>query len=387
MESDPALQPYYFKRGFTFCTDGQPGDFESLWAEMLANLKREPPHMWNELSTHDAVFAHLNGNDGHAPVPEPQLGRARKWVKGFTSKKCATVNAEAIVKIYYERCLSKPSIDFVLGTAVDRLLYSSSSPSTSSPEVLGVVLEDGRDLRAQTTILATGAWSGWLVNLDGVMEAQAVGIAYIQLTPDEYEQYKDIACHTNLVTGVNIFTPIGGLLKVLRRAGGVRNTVELPNPDPDSNGDRTAGEKRYRVSYPRTTMDEGGAMQRLAPEMEEGIRDELREIAPRFAERPFARTKYCWLEQTSDGEFLICPHPRYKGLQMATGGSLHGWKFLPLLGEFVVDSMTGRLDEDLVTKWSWESKIGAEMGKFGFMRKGQQRELRDVVPQNKDVRL
>lgn len=246
---------------------------------------------------------HLNGNNGYKPVPEAQLGRTRKRVKGFASKKCATVNAEAIVKIYYECYLTKPSIDFVLGMAVDRLLYSTSSSSsytTSSTEVLGIVLEDGRELRAQTTILATGAWSGRLVNLDGVMEAQAVGIAYVQLTLDEYAQYKDIACHTNFAPGINMFTPIGGLLKVLRRAGGVRNTVEL---------------------------------------------------------------------------------------QMATDGSLHGWKFLSLLGEFVVDSLTGKLDEDLARKWSWENKIGAEMAKSGFMRKGQQRELRDMVPQNRDLRL
>lgn len=72
---------------------------------------------------------------------------------------------------------------------------------------------------------------------------------------------------------------------------------------------------------------------------------------------------------------------------MATGGSLHGWEFLPLLGDFVVDSMAERLGEDLMRKWSWENKIGAEMGKFGFVRKGQQRELRDVVPQNRDLRL
>ncbi|KAK0637950.1 L-pipecolate oxidase [Lasiodiplodia hormozganensis] len=271
----------------------------------------------------------------------------------------------AIVKIYYERGLPKPSIDFVLGTAVDRLLYSSYSFSSSS---------------SSFPPKCTASSSKTAVSYAPRPPSSP------PLMPDEHAQYKDIACHTNLITGVDILTSIGGLLKMLRRSGGLWNTVELPNPDPDSNEERTAGEKEYRVLYPRTAVYEG-TMQRLAPDMEEGIRDGLREIAPRFAERPFARTKYCQLEQTSDGEFLICPQPRHKGLQVATGGSLHGWKFLPLLGEFVVESMTGRLDEDLLRKWSWENKIGAEMAKFGFMRKGQQRELRDVVPQNRDLRL
>lgn len=85
------------------------------------------------------------------------------------------------------------------------------------------------------------------------------------------------------------------------------------------------------------------------------------------------------LEQTTNGDFLICPHPRYGGLHLATGGSLHGWKFLPLLGEFVVDSITGRLEANLVEKWSWESKANAKLNKYGFMTPGKQRELGDIT--------
>ncbi|KAF2146089.1 uncharacterized protein K452DRAFT_305072 [Aplosporella prunicola CBS 121167] len=147
------------------------------------------------------------------------------------------------------------------------------------------------------------------------MEAQAVGIEYIQLTAEKYEAYKDNACHTNLATGVNVFTPIGRLLKVLRRSGGMCNSITLPHPDGEV-------EEEYRPSYLRTVVDDG-VEQYLSLEIEAGIRDELREIAPDFAERPFAKTKYCWLKQTTDVEFLICQNPRYEGFQIATGGSLH----------------------------------------------------------------
>ena len=64
---------------------------------------------------------------------------------------------------------------------------------------------------------------------------------------------------------------------------------------------------------------------------------------------------------------------------MATGGSLHGWKFLPLLGEFVVDSITKQLSPQLVEKWSWESKLDAKLGKFGFMVPGDVQELREIT--------
>lgn len=96
------------------------------------------------------------------------------------------------------------------------------------------MLEDGREIRAEKTILAVGAWGAKLVDLDGVLQANAVGIAYIKLTECEMAKYNDMGCHTNLALGINIFTPIGGLLKVLRRSNGLRNTVDLPHPEDPS---------------------------------------------------------------------------------------------------------------------------------------------------------
>lgn len=64
---------------------------------------------------------------------------------------------------------------------------------------------------------------------------------------------------------------------------------------------------------------------------------------------------------------------------MATGGSLHGWKFLPLLGEFVVDSISESLAPELTSKWSWESKLNAKQAPFGFMLSKTPVEFRDVL--------
>jgi sarcosine oxidase / L-pipecolate oxidase len=47
-------------------------------------------------------------------------------------------------------------------------------------------------LQAERTILATGAWSSRLVNLEGTLEANAVRIAYIKLTEEELERYKSM---------------------------------------------------------------------------------------------------------------------------------------------------------------------------------------------------
>ncbi|CAG7563582.1 unnamed protein product [Fusarium equiseti] len=61
---------------------------------------------------------------------------------------------------------------------------------------------------------------------------------------------------------------------------------------------------------------------------------------------------------TPTHDFLISPHPQSNNLYIATGGSFHGWKFLPVIGDYVVDMMQGTLDSDLADRWAWNKKGG-----------------------------
>ena len=124
---------------------------------------------------------------------------------------------------------------------------------------------------------------------------------------------------------------------------------------------------------------------------------------PPLAERAFDRTKLCWYVvlsfsfetppcpsransrlrawnrvcTTPTADFLIAPHPRVAGIHLATGGSAHAWKFLPVLGDLIVDSMEGTLSPELVEKWAYERGRG---GDYNAPRMdGEPEELRDVV--------
>ncbi|KAI1500048.1 hypothetical protein F5X99DRAFT_387400 [Biscogniauxia marginata] len=85
---------------------------------------------------------------------------------------------------------------------MDRLIYGSQA------DVVSVVLGDGRKYQAEKTILVTGAWSSHLVNLDDVITANAVGIAYIKLTERDMVGYQDMGSHIHLGQGINTLTPI-----------------------------------------------------------------------------------------------------------------------------------------------------------------------------------
>ncbi len=39
---------------------------------------------------------------------------------------------------------------------------------------------------------------------------------------------------------------------------------------------------------------------------------------------------------------------------MATGGSFHGWKFLPVIGKYVVRMLEGSLGKTLAARWAWD---------------------------------
>jgi sarcosine oxidase/L-pipecolate oxidase len=83
------------------------------------------------------------------------------------------------------------------------------------------------------------------------------------------------------------------------------------------------------------------------------------------------------LSQSPTADWLIAPHPLIAGIHVATAGSAHAWKFLPTIGDLVVDSMAGCLPVELMEKWAWGRK-GVDGGNAPRM-KGQPVELRDVI--------
>lgn len=56
-----------------------------------------------------------------------------------------------------------------------------------------------------------------------------------------------------------------------------------------------------------------------------------------------------------DGNWLIDHHPSHPGLFLATGGSGHGFKFFPVIGEKIVDAIEKRLDPELKALWQWRA--------------------------------
>lgn len=277
IEQDPDLRRYYFKQGMSFVVDGKAGRILDVWKRGLANIRRtKSTSAAVEMKTPEEVYKRIHGQDVEL-VSEQTLGRERKWNRGYCNLEDAFIDAKECVRVYYERCLQQPSISFECGIAVERLCVENG-------RAVGVLLEDGRNLTADLTLVAAGAWSSKLVYLEGLTLSSAIEVAWLKLTDDEVARWKDMSITTNFSTGFNIFPPYNGEIKCLRRSAGYRNTVVIPHPEDPS--------RSITTSLPRTVVT--NPSDAIPEDAEAALRDNLRELMPQLADRPFDRTKLCW---------------------------------------------------------------------------------------------
>ncbi|GIZ37423.1 hypothetical protein CKM354_000086900 [Cercospora kikuchii] len=233
---------------------------------------------------------------------------------------------------------------------VQRLLFDSSYTS-----VLGVQLADNSTLTADLTILATGAWTPKLLDTRGICSATGQVLTFVDITDEEQtrltQKGQPVILREN--DGLFIIPPVENKLKIARHGYGYANFVTIPHPEkPASSGEKIT------VSIPKTKLDDPDMD--IPAEGKKVCRDFLRDAVPSLADRPFSSTRICWYTDTPSGDWLITYHPKYKGLFVATGGSGHGYKFLPTIGERIVDVIQGRerdeLGRQLAERWKWPEK-------------------------------
>lgn len=64
----------------------------------------------------------------------------------------------------------------------------------------------------------------------------------------------------------------------------------------------------------------------------------------------------------ADYNFLIGSHPDHESLKVAVGGSAHGFKFLPVIGKYIVQMLEGNLEPEIQQKWKWRPGAILEQG-------------------------
>jgi sarcosine oxidase / L-pipecolate oxidase len=302
--------------------------------EYVKNSWENVQNMMKQDDDLDGVSELPNGEAIRAAVGTG--GGSGDW--GYINSRSGWADAEASIRWLRHTVESTRQVTFLHGEA-ERLLKTGKT-------VHGAVLKDGRTIQADLVILATGAWTGNLVDLRGRATATGQVLAYVDLTAAEQTRLEKMPILLNMSSGLFIIPPKDRLLKIARHAYGYLNPVTIPNPDNP--------QETITVSLPLTTHDDPTLQ---APA--EGLlacRRALRSMIPSLADRPFSCSRICWYTDTPNGDFLITYHPEFTGLFLATGGSGHGFKFLSVVGDCIADCVEGRCPVEFKEKWKWPAE-------------------------------
>src|SRR5437899_3947350 len=78
----------------------------------------------------------------------------------------------------------------------------------------------------------------------------------------------------------------------------------------------------------------------VSPAMADAAGAEVARRFPALRDAPIVETRVCQYENTSNGDFLIDRHPEMENVWLVGGGSGHGFKHGPSLGDYVAQLVT-----------------------------------------------
>jgi glycine/D-amino acid oxidase-like deaminating enzyme len=196
--------------------------------------------------------------------------------------------------------------------------------------VAGIVTREGARFAADTVVMAAGSWTPHVLPWTAEY-FRSNGMPVFHLRPEKPELFAaerfPVFCADITNTGYYGFPlhPHEGVVKIANHGDGRALAPEAPE----------------RVVTPDETAR---------------LRAWLAQKLPALAAAPIVHTRVCLYCDTWDGHFWIASDPEREGLVMATGGSGHGFKFAPVLGEWIADAAEGR-PNPMLAKFRWRPEV------------------------------
>jgi sarcosine oxidase len=119
-------------------------------------------------------------------------------------------------------------------------------------------------------------------------------------------------------------------------------------PDIESRGLKLARDQHGPLVDPDTQS------RLISAESAEWARNYVSKRFPALKNSEITETRVCQYENSSNGDFLLDRHPNWKNVWLAGGGSGHGFKHGPAVGEYMAERVLGT--DKLEARFSLESK-------------------------------
>jgi len=195
--------------------------------------------------------------------------------------------------------------------------------------VKGIVLDDGQRIAGDIVVMAVGAWTPYLLPFTKKF-FRSSGQPVFHLKPQQPDLF---APQRFPVFGADI-TTTGYYGFPINRDG----LVKIANHGPG------------REMSPESTE------RAVTAEDEKNLREFLATTFPALADAPIVYSRVCMYCDTHNGHFWIARDPEREGLVIAAGDCGHGFKFAPVLGEIIADSVEKK-PNPILQKFRWRPEV------------------------------
>lgn len=329
---DDAYKPFYHQTGWVMLDEKDSDLSTRIRANFKASGRPDPSEdiaISDVKSRWDGVLAGIDTGN---------------FDKAYTNKIAGWADASAAVEAMMKYAISK-GLKFEAGE-VESLTKINGYIQASTL--------DGNTYTAQKVLLATGAWTSWLMSsmeaqigisddmsIRSQMSAAGVCVAAFRLDEDEAKHYARMPV---LIYGSHgeVMPPNKDRLFKFTNSHTFLNTKQHP----------ITGQM---ISVP--DLEQDVVPLRLRKESLEIIGKRIPALLENGRQPDVWRL--CWDAVSPDQNQLICQHPdsRLSNLYFATAGSFHSWKFLPNIGRYVVNVLNGISNgAERDAAWGWKSQ-------------------------------
>ncbi|KAJ3345398.1 hypothetical protein HDU91_007365 [Kappamyces sp. JEL0680] len=254
-----------------------------------------------------------------------------RYPNGYLNKQGGWADSARCIQFIAHLC-RKAGVRFVTGSAGTLV-----GLVTGADAGCGAAMADGSRHYGKL-VVATGAWTPTLLpQTKHLFVANGQPVIHIKLPKDLHELYRNSPVWAVLgETGYYGFPPtLDGVVKIARHSDGYIH----PNKD--------------GISVPRTAPEMGGG---IPLEALLAFRKFIQQTFPALYALDITNTRMCWYTDTLDGDFYICTVPKLPNVILATGGSGHAFKFLPVIGTVVVDLLR-EAETSATQRFGWRTPL------------------------------
>ncbi len=221
-------------------------------------------------------------------------------------------------------------VDQAVAAGVEYRNQAVVKPSTKSSTLETITSPTGEKISAATFVFACGSW---LPKLFPDVMAQRMFVTRQEILFFGVPPGDRLFTQPAMPTWLYLKDEFYGMPDIESRGFKVANDRHGAAVDPD---------KQSRVA---------------SPEAVEAAKEFVARRFPALTGAPVVETRVCQYENTSNGDFLIDRHPQMENVWLVGGGSGHGFKHGPAVGEYVAARVRNDATTKIEPRFSLESKL------------------------------